>query len=236
MGLKPISYKTSVTARRFRQEKMKMNDNDNPVLKLLARRDKITDDEWYVLLQARVRDLEDHLRSMSLKPLGELKMLKDYFHAHDLNRDQPDVESVNWSGHGLKTRGIFPSDKSWAGIAKTEHERDALERVVASKHKLWGLTRDAEWIAIEVDTITYMEEYKRSGRFEEVQRAKKVKITRSTPIDLCKFCEVTYKKIWLRLGEVIKDWAEHRKQLYEDAFGLQMVVEQEESLVQAIEH
>ncbi len=197
-------------------------------LAILARRDALTQDDWRDLVEARLKMIEPHLRDMTLKTLGDIRMIHDYFGAHDLKRDNPRVDGGKFD---LATRGIFPNDDSWAGIASVEHDRGGGMSAIATTHKLWGLTRDAGWIAIEVYSTIGQEPYKRQGRTEEVQRVRTVKIRPSTLSEVCVFCKRPPYDIWRRLGEVVKNWTAHRKQLYEATRSLERDVLREEAVL-----
>jgi hypothetical protein len=184
-----------------------------------------------MLVQARLGMIEPHLRDMTLKALGDIRMIHDYFGTHDLKRDEPEVTGGKFS---LATRGIFPNDDSWAGVASVEHDRGGGLSAIATTHRLWGLTRDGEWIAIKVYSTIGQEPYKYKGRTEQVQRVKTVKIEPSTLAEVCVFCKRSPQDIWKRLGEIIKKWADHRKNLYEDAKDLEEEVLREEVLLELV--
>jgi len=200
-------------------------------LAILARRDSLTEQDWVMLVGARLDMIQPHLRDMTLKTIGDIRMIHDYFGTHDLRRDQPEV---NGGKFNLDTRGIFPNDDSWAGVASVEHERGNGWSAIATTHKFWGLTRDGEWIAIEVYSTIGLEPYKYRGRTEQVQRVKTVKIEPSTLVDVCVFCKRSPKDIWKRLGEIIKLWANHRRNLYDDARHLEEKVLREEAVIELI--
>ena len=179
---------------------------------------------------------------MTLKTLGDLDMIHDYSHTHNLRRDKPEVI---YRGQGephdlsLDTRGIFPSDDNWAGVSgNTEYHREGgrdIGDVFATTYKIWGLTRDGEWLAIEVYATRAYEPYKYEGRTELVERVKTIWVEEVPFPMVCQFSKRTPQEIWTRLGEVVKKWAEHREHLFDQANGLAKTVQVEESLVKLLQ-
>jgi hypothetical protein len=200
-------------------------------LAILARREALTEQEWQSLVEVRLKMIKPHFRDMTLKTLGDIQMIHDYFGTHDLKRDEPEV---NEGKFGLATRGIFPNDDSWSGVASAEYHRGGDDSVIATTYKLWGLTRDGEWIKIEVYSTTSQEPYKYEGRTEKVQRVKTIKIEPSTLAEICLYCNCSSQNIWKRLGEIVKKWVEHRKSLYESARDLEEEILQEEAVFELV--
>lgn len=200
-------------------------------LSILARQNQITEEDWQKLVEARLEMIKPHLRYMTLKTLGDIRMINDYFGTHDLKSDQPTVSGGKFS---LATRGIFPNDDSWAGVASVEYDRGGGISAIATTHKFWGLTRDIEWIAIEVYSIVERVPYKYQGRTEKIEKVKTVKIVPSTISGVCVFCKRSYQDIWNRLGEIIKSWVSHRRILYEDVRELEEQVLSEEAVLKFV--
>lgn len=202
------------------------------IFEILARQNELTHEDWYKLVETRVEMIKPHLRDLTLRPLGDLKMIHDYFHEHDLKSDTPHVD-----GEGrfdLETRGIFPCDNNWAGIADTEYHRNDSGRAIATTERLWGFTRNDEWISIEVYITRSQEPYKYEGRTEEVARAQKVIIRKATFQEICDFTKRTPEYFLKQFGKVIKIWASHRGELYRQAQNLEQQIILEESLLDYI--
>jgi len=198
-------------------------------LKLLIRREKLTDKNWISLIVARHALIRSHLKSVTLPELGELKCLKTESFTHPLKEGGPTVNG--YGRFSLETQGIF--HKSW----------DSIERIKNSGHRpppggvhvpdgtmrIWGLTRSGEWIVATVHYVG-LEGYKARG-FEQ---ATHVEIQE---IDVGSLIAVTKEKpqhIWEELGKTIKAWAEWRKILYDDALNLSHMVEIEELAISLI--
>lgn len=202
-------------------------------LAILARQFPLTDDDWFLLTSYRCQLISSCLHFMTLETVGDLKMIHDYFHTHDLKRDQPQVEGDE--EFGLTTRGIFPPDDSWAEVsANIEHHRDSFGYAAATTEKLWGLTRNGKWITIEVFITRSRVPYKTPGRTEEVARAEKVIIRKASLREVSAFSKRSLEYLWRRLGRVIKDWAEERELLYNDASELREVVLREEAVAEIV--
>lgn len=79
-------------------------------LHILARRDAPTCEEWLELLRDREQHIANDLHSMSLKTLGELKFVSDYFGDYGLNSYRDTLQLTGDARFGLETRGIFPKE------------------------------------------------------------------------------------------------------------------------------
>src|SRR3989344_4044609 len=107
-----------------------MLDSQTRGLRILARRNALTETDWFNLLEERRALLEPHLREMTLKALGDLKVILNYRNDRRPLRMggmvkktpsqnfQPQFRSY-WVADTLKTvegnfpletRGIFPDD------------------------------------------------------------------------------------------------------------------------------
>ena len=200
---------------------------------ILARQDALTEDDWYKLVEIRQAMLTPLLREMTLKELGAVKMINDYFGTHDLRRDNPEIVGGRFD---LTLRGIFPDDSSYAGIAHIDHVGRDMKTQYATKsvHRFWGLTRNNEWVTIEVHTSTSNEPYKYAGRTEKVQKALKVIILEKDIRGVCAIRVCHPKAIWERLGGIVKEWVRHREYLYSQVTELTNQFETEEILVKLL--
>lgn len=194
----------------------------------LARRTRITDADWLELLQERANALKGSLHDMTLRPLDDIKFMHDYFHEHALKKDKPRLISPD-RRFSLDMRGIFPSDRSWGKVASTTYHRASPDlepnrcapRVIGSTERFWGLSRNGEWVGIEVYVAHLEEPYKTPGRTEKVVRAQTVSIVEYPLSELCGFAQRSPRAIWDRLGEVVDDWVKHRQLLLHDAENMQ---------------
>lgn len=199
-----------------------------PETKILARQSALTEEEWHKLFELRLNMIRPHLRDMSLKPIGDLTIIDDYFGNHSLKKDLPEV--VGGEKFDLDTRGFFPSH-----VTSTDYlERDELRYAKTYEHKLWGYTRNNEWIIIKVHVTASLEPYKYHGRTERVACARNVAIYESSLEEILMFSQKTYQYFWEQLSIVIKKWAQDRKQFYEVAHRLELQVEHEERLLEYI--
>jgi hypothetical protein len=200
------------------------------VSKVLARRGPLTSGDWLQLLEERRCLLKEHLRDMTLKTVGEIPFIHDYFGYHPLKRYAETVRLVGNSHFNLDTRGIFPPSNG-LGTLVAKHERLENRRSV---ERFWGLTRGGVWISIETHVISSMKPYKYPGRTEEVAEAVTVAIEECTPEEICAFYVCTPKYLWERLGEAVYEWATHRRHLLAHAEAVACVVEAEKMLLQLV--
>ena len=199
---------------------------DTKGLELLVRKQPLTDDDWFSLIEARCSLLEPHLNSFTFSELGNFNCLRSGLNeTHAIWMDNETGTIIGDHRVGLDTQGIFCCPKS------------SIERIPGSgyqappggvscpdgKMHIWGFTRYAEWILI---TVEFKGEpgykgrgYERAGRvyIEKADLKAIVAKTRSTP-----------EEIWRELGRAIRNWTERRRQLYHKAREIARTVEIEE--------
>lgn len=242
-------------ARRLRME-VNVLDKYTKGLRILARRNDLTDADWFNLLEKRQALLKPHLREMTLKSLGDLKIVHDdrtgssaYFgrtlqmgglaivpNRHsDSHRDpcEPKEVSVDFP---LNTHGIFPDDEVYYhGHFKSEfiYPPEGQEPTIGLVIRFWGLTRNNKWIKIEVP-IKYLTQPRDPGYDETPERMSEVErviVHQSNPSEICHFCGVTPRWIWQRLGDVVQEWVKHRRSLLSNVERLVEVVKLEEVML-----
>lgn len=201
-------------------------------LRILARRDALTDEDWINLLNERRSLIKPHLREMTLPTLGELNLVGDYFGHHSLKRD---IETLTITGErfDLDTRAIFPMERS-IPVLNTDHHviREVKGHSFSGRtERFWGLTRDAEWIWAEVFITKHPVPYK--DRREIVARARVVNVELKTTTELKAL--VPPKLVWEALGNAIKNWEKHRENLLGHAAELAQVVRTEEKLLSLVD-
>lgn len=198
-------------------------------LRILARREPLTEQDWLELLEARRSRLADYMREMTLRTLGEIRFVKDYFGEHSLLKYKDTLLVCGDPRFNLETRGIFPSDQSYATVAKIER----LSRT-ESIERFWGLTRDGVWISIEAVVKCKSVPYKSPGRSEESATVTSVTIRETTPEEIFKFCGRTVKDLWARLGQAAEEWERHRYVLYGGAKMLADLIRAENELLKIV--
>ena len=227
-------------------------------LAILARQNPLTENDWLSLLEERRDLLKPHMRNMSLKTLGDLKIVHD-----DINRgagngrtlrmgalvgktlDRPPYnqylnpeELKNVTGgprFSLDTRGIFANDEifynghyHWDFI----REHDTLP-ATGQIIRFWGLTRDSDWIKAEC--LTEVASPMRKDDDEKRVRVKHLTITESNPQEICQFCHVTLRWLWEQLGDTVEAWFKHRQEILAQTNTLVSMIRQEKSLISIIE-
>lgn len=193
-------------------------------LEILTSRSPLTADEWLELVEARLRCLKPHLDHLTLTLLGnEECMESEHGGLHTLFFDSPRVEGDEIC---LSIQGIFRygnADKIDRGTPRrgeTLGERQGGQRV------LWGLTRKARWLIVRI-------EYQRQER--ERNRALTVNLRYVTLPELLQGAQVTAKRVWLALGETIRQLTDQRRRHYEATQELAQRVFMEEVIVQSID-
>ncbi len=178
-------------------------------LNILARRDQLNEDDWYALVEARAERLSDHLRSMTLKRLGDLQLLSELQCLFDQNIHKP---IVTWGDKpaNLETRGIFPHFGTSMGL---------LHLGTIRVMKLWGLTRDGKWVTIRVK-LRWIKSGEVCAPEETKPSVTNVDIHTSDLKEVCAFSNTHPRLILYRLWEVAVSWAEQRKTFYQEAQAL----------------
>lgn len=204
--------------------------------RIWARQNALTETDWFNLLEERRALIEPHLREMTLKALGDLKIVS--WGLCKSNERRPlrmggMVEKVEkftkgpplnpyWTAAELKavegnfpleTRGIFADDDiyyhghfKW-DIMRASGKIEAVGEIL----KFWGLTRNNQWIRAEA-TIRFFDD-----RREHLSEVKKLTVHESTPSEICQFCDITPQWLWQRLGDAIHAWVKHRERLLSKA-------------------
>lgn len=206
-------------------------------LRILARQDALTENDLLRLLEERRLMLKKHLRDMTLKTLGELPFISDYFGDNTLKRYS---ETLRLEGDGrfnLETRGIFPLGDDGrlmiTSIKYNETQVSGGQTLVGQRKSFWGLTRDGEWIHVDAFISRHTQQYEARGRHVQVACAESVSITEKSAEELSRL-GLSLLKVWGRLGKAVKDWERHRESLLYDASELARVVRAEEDLIDVI--
>ena len=225
-------------------------------LRILARQNALTEDDWFNLIGGRRALLEPYLRNITLKALGDLKIIYDDEtgsgagygrmlrdgglavvqgkHGEFLDTCAPTMNS----DFPLDTRGIFPDDDVYYGEHFKYNFREKGETEAVGEIKFWGLTRNNEWIVVEVKIKKYSTQSRipddHSDPLGQRAEVEKVWVRKSNPREICAICKITPKWMWLRLGTVGKEWALHRQRLLLKAEQLAEVIKCEEMILGVI--
>lgn len=224
----------------------------------MARRNALTEEDWFNLLEERRVLLEPHLRDMTLKSLGDLKIVHDDVTGHggiwgrrlykgglkivpDKHSDshrQPCIPGVVSSRFSLDTRGIFSNDEVFY---HGHFKWDFTDSITSSRKKdmtikFWGLTRNNEWIRIEVPIKNYTQPRSPGldDRPHQVAGVEMVKVYESDSREICTLYGFTPQWIWQQLGDATKTWVEHRRKLLLGAEQLNEVVQYEEMVLDIV--
>lgn len=192
-------------------------------LRILARRDALTDKDWFNLVEERRALIESHLRDMTLKSLGDLKIIGDDRQKlpfgrplrlgamvektystppHRKYREASELKIAE-GPFSLETRGIWPDDEvyyhghfKWEHIPKPGGQMGSSGLIL----RFWGLTRNNQWLKAEM-TESYFEQERHAGHDDRPeQRSEVVKLvtSESSPEEICQFCGITPRWIWQR--------------------------------------
>jgi len=203
---------------------------DTKGLELLVRKQPLTDDDWFSLIEARCSLLKPHLDSFTFSKLGDFNCLRSGLNeTHAIWKDNETGTIIGDHRVDLGTQGFFCCPKSSIERIPGSGYQAPLGGVNCPNGKMhiWGFTRYAEWVLVTVEfKVEFKGEpgykgrgYERAGRvfIEEADLKTIIAKTRSTP-----------EEIWRELGRAIRNWTERRRELYNKALGIARTVEIEE--------
>ena len=135
----------------------------------------------------------------------------------------------------LDTRGIFSNDEVFYHGHFMRDFTDSTTNPGTKDItiKFWGLTRNNEWIRVEVPIKSYVQLCNPGIDNRQHVRVgvKKVVVYESNPQEICELYGFTPKWIWKELGDATNVWIEHRRKLLLEAERLGEVVRYEEMML-----
>lgn len=189
---------------------MLITDKKKTGLRLLARQEKLTPEDWYSLLESRRQLLADYAREMPLGSIGELNQVNG-FHV--------DVTLGGiWSDPGFICK--------YEGVGERERLREKAFFPVRPMHtrcadllitRWWALTRNGQWLLIEVEYL--------DGKII-------LRVSKSTPEDMLVKCAVTPSQMFYRLAEYVTEWRKRREILLEAANSVAYIVRAEHQMLE----
>jgi hypothetical protein len=219
--------------------------NEKDGIRILARQNGLTEDDWYALIEVRRAMLADHLRSITLSELGDLRIMFNVFGNRAL-REGPTILKFNEDSsyrffntagpeecegpYDLKTRGIFPDDTFGCN---TSYVKDDKGVAVGKIIRFWGITRKNEWFKVEV-TADIVEEDYGSDQRRTVDLVQKIVTSASNPREICTFCGMHPYKLWEQLGKFVLRWLEKRRELLRGVEQLAAIIKHEDVMLDAV--
>lgn len=193
-------------------------------LGMFVRKSQLSDEEWLNLIEVRRELIKPHLNSFTLPELGSLECLRRETFKHMLRLDIS--TTTGDERFSLKTQGIFRV-QPWSAVERIPNSGyykffgDA--NCPDGTMRVWGLTRSGLWVLV---TIGFVGErgYKDCG----YERAKYVEIIEADLLTIITETKEKPQEMWEELGKAIKDFAEHRKCLYDQALNLLRIIQIEE--------
>lgn len=194
-------------------------------IEVFIRKGQITDKEWFELIEARRELIKPHLDSFTLPELGSLECMRsELSFTHMLRLDVS--ASTGDERFSLKTQGIF-REQPWSAVERIRNSGYCAppggSNCPDGTMRVWGLTRSGVWVLV---TIGFIGEAGYKGRGYE--RATTIEIIEVDLPTIAAKTKEKPQKIWKELGNVIKNFAEHRESLYNQALNLARMVEIEE--------
>lgn len=165
----------------------------------MVRQHALTNDEWIQYIQTLAERIKLSLNFLTLKPLGNIGILWDDFGRHSLCGYSIGNQS------NLSQRGIFPPEDDRISVNEFFYEEGDVEKKSPTRiiQRLWGLSRQGEWMTIEVRSdITYedVDIHKHQRRFIPTS----VEVLPAVLNEkFFKFTGLTPKKFWYLFKESI---------------------------------
>lgn len=185
-------------------------------LGVLVRENKLTDEEWFGLIEARRELIKPHLDSFTLQELGSLRCMRNRDSYSSLLRLDVST-STGDERFSLKTQGVF-----WL-IAREQIPNPGWPDYPNGTKRVWGLTRSGLWVLVTIGFVTERG-YKERG----YERAKTVEVIEADMPTIATKTKCKPRWMWKKLGEAIEGFAERRRSLYNQALGLARLVQIEE--------
>lgn len=199
---------------------------------ILARKELLSDKDWYDLLERRRALVLPYLKEMELQKLGDLRIVGEIMgSARELrmgsyrNGAAPltgSITSVNKLG--LDTLGVFPDDAE-GGRYPSEfiYPAGSNRNAIGQFLRFWGLTAEGEWIRAEAKILF---------PHDHVKLAEVVGLNMhlSTPAELWRFCHQSPLDLWKWLGKVARAWRGRYEQKFKSSCELTNTVDAEEVL------
>ena len=194
-------------------------------LSALVRQSPLTNEDWFNLVEARRELIKPYLDSFTLPELGSLKCLRsELSFAHSLRHDAPKCSGDQRLS--LATQGIF-CEQPYGAIEKIPNSGYCAPpggvSCPSGTKLIWGLTRTNLWVLARICFVGESG-YKERG----YERAQTVEISESNPVEIAARTKEKLERMWEELGKAIKEWAQRRKQLCDEAANLSMMVGIEE--------
>ena len=194
-------------------------------LEILMAKKQLTDADWINLIEARRKMFSSYFNKFTFGTFGSLKCLKGGTEPHELKLDDPRLCYGVECPCSFDTQGIFGVEpyENIKRIEGTGFKSCEGWSVLDGTMHIWGLTRDNKWIMATVGFVG-VSGYNDYGK----EKATTVIVAEC---DLPRILQITTEKpyrIWNKLGESIKKFAEDRKRLYDEALGLAQMIEIEE--------
>jgi hypothetical protein len=189
---------------------MLIADKEKNGLRLLARQEKLTHEDWYSLLESRRQLLADYAREMPLGSIGELNQINGFHVDVTLNGI--------WSDPQFKCRcegvGGHERLREKAFLPVRPMRSRCVDQLIT---RWWALTRNGHWLLIEVEYL--------DGRVI-------LRVSKSTPEDMLVKCAVTPSQMFYRLAEYVKEWRKRREILLEAANSVAYIVSAEHQMLE----
>ena len=174
----------------------------------MVRQKSLTDKEWIEYIETQARRVKPLLNNLTLKTLSCVGIIYDDFGRHELH-------GYNIGNHpALNCQGIFPPEDERVSKNEFFYADDAvtLTRVV---QRLWGFSRDAEWMAIEVRSNVTYEAHAGHSRLSRCIPTSFEILPVKLNKDFFKFVGLTPKKFWYLFTESIETLLKKRQELQE---------------------
>lgn len=197
---------------------------------LLLRNTPLGSEEWRILIESRRGLLKDYLDRFTLQRLEEVECLRQESHHHSIGNDSPKVEAD--PGFNLASQGIFVETYSTYHRRESPSVRVGVTQTTTTGGivHLWGLSRKAEWLIIEV-RFTREPGYKDRG----YDRATMVTIKAATLDEILGISRTGRESVWAKLGEAVASMVEQRRRLYVEAERLLAIIKAQNAAVDHID-
>ncbi len=190
---------------------------------MVARQPALTKEEWIQYIQTLADRIKPHLNSLTLQTIADVGILWDDFGRHSLCR-----YNIGNQPH-LSQRGIFPPEDERISTYKYFYAKDDVEKEnpIRLIQRLWCLSRQGEWMTIEVRSdVTYEDVNIHKHQHRLIPTSVEV-LPAVLNAEFFKFTGLSPKRFWYRFAESIETLLDKRRLVLAEVVRLAHTIKQD---------
>jgi hypothetical protein len=133
----------------------------------LARQYALSDREWIELIKVQAAGIGKNLHNLTLKPLGELRIIFDDYGRHSLRDNSGKCGFARGYESFRNIRGIYPPEDDRISVNEFIYAGSDTQnsKPIGVIQRLWGFSESKSWFIVEVRSdITYVNQHPHLNR------------------------------------------------------------------------